>query len=373
MELWLVRDGHDLTHTGASDEAMRPYSAAALLLYNAATINRKKNLSDLIARAEMKCGITAGAPWTPVSVEFQEALERLRVREVRTLQARAMAVVYEIKELRAQAEAVSGSTKGGRALMRRQCVRKMDLRVLLDNIDIWLCVGQDLTQQARAQLHVTADAAKLMLQSGEPPASWDLATAPGERHETYLQLHWGKLYHRVASDIARCEEELMNLTVEDGRLLLWVEVISSRVESARQLLPSVLDVSSLGLQASADAPCPYMQLGQMHARGELGVGAAVLLARWQRRLNNMMAALSDAVVGVSGSGAGGGGASDSGDDCVGGSAGGAMPAHAVAPLAPAHAVAPHIAHTHTAAAPSGVDDGRGGGGGDGRRGGGELP
>jgi hypothetical protein len=314
VELWLLQDGHDLMHTGATGEA-RTNSAAALLLFRAATSNRKKKLSTLIARAELNCDITAGSSRTLMSSDrFKEALARLRARELRTLQARAMAVVYEIKELHAQAQAVSGASKAGRALMRRKLARKGDLRAMLDSIEIWHCAGQDFTHQARAELHVNEDAAKLMLQSGEPPAAWDSATVMPVEHTSHLQLHWGKLYHRVASDIARCEEELINLVVEDNRLLRWVRDISSSVESTRQTLPGVPDVSLAELQASADAPCPYLQLGLMHARGELGVGAAVLLARYARRLNVMASRIED--------GSGGADASDSDTD-VGDSDGGA--------------------------------------------------
>ena len=113
-----------------------------------------------------------------------------------------------------------------------QMKRKRGLvSTLMAEMYVWMCVGTDLSVEDVAY---SAEQISQMYATGDAP--WD-ATGVGTR------LYFGKLYHRLTSDRARCQEELQILPVEKRRLRTWLDKMIMAVElSLSECITLELDV-----------------------------------------------------------------------------------------------------------------------------------
>jgi hypothetical protein len=251
VELCLTREGQRLR---ASDPlASTSYSGAALVLYAAATSSKQKKLDNLIATVSIQLGLPpAQGGMAPAT--YAAALERLCARKLNDLQARVLSSVFDIKELRGQAQKLGGSNIEARRLFRKAGALKASVTAHAKEMDMWLSTSHTCAVTAAAAAAaapppavagtaavpapgaeavaapaptpVTANEIKTLLETGEPPEAWQCLDGPRTQGKL---LHWGWLQHKVACDLERCEEEKTNIATEKRRLHEWLGVMVDRI------------------------------------------------------------------------------------------------------------------------------------------------
>ena len=132
---------------------------------------------------------------------------------------------------------------------------------------MWKCVGTDKGVQDVAY---TTDQIKHMYATGDTPWS---GLGVGSA------MYFGKLCHRITSDIARCEEELLILPIERRRLRTWVD-------------GRILAVDNMLVTTRVGFPSPPCEeIVEAHVRGQFGSGKDIFLMRHRATFQSMKARL----------------------------------------------------------------------------------
>lgn len=131
-----------------------------------------------------------------------------------------LSFVQEIKEMRAKREELGASSKEGQRLKKQEGARRERMYRTLEEIYVWKIRG---TSRTMDEVRISEAEVKQMLETGEPPwQSFDHLAA---------KLYWGKLFHRNASDLARCKKEMVDLPIQKQRLVAWLQARVSKILS----------------------------------------------------------------------------------------------------------------------------------------------
>ena len=171
--------------------------------------------------------------------------------------------VIEVKHKFSRRQDAGPSGKDSK-LLQNQMKRKRGLvSKLLDEMYVWMCVG---TGSSVEDVAYTSAQISSMYATGDAP--W-VEVGQG------TSLYFGRVYHRVHSDRARCMEELVILPVERQRLQAWLQYCLQQIDVCLSAMPEAV----VGSQGDAV---------EAHARGHLGSGKAFFLRVHQRRMVSML-------------------------------------------------------------------------------------
>jgi len=132
---------------------------------------------------------------------------------------------------------------------------------------VWSCLG---TNQTIKDVSYGQDAVSAMYITGNAP--W---THAGEG----ALLHFGRIFHRVNSDLDRCNEELLSLVVEKKRMIAWLRYNLGLIDCA------------LSGHAEVQRPTTYVGIVDAHVQGLFGAGKAYLLTKLKMQYEGMLTKL----------------------------------------------------------------------------------
>ena len=155
------------------------------------------------------------------------------------------------------------SGKASRSLSLQVKAKKELVQGLLSLYYTWMCLG---TRATIDSVTITPEQVSAMYYEGQMP--W---AAVG----TGTALHFGKEYHQLVTDLSRCEEELIILSVEGERLQAWLQ---------RGI--ALISESLVGLQC--EQPILTQDVVQAQLQGLFGSGRAFFLLQHKQHMQSML-------------------------------------------------------------------------------------
>lgn len=143
-------------------------------------------------------------------------------------QARIEALGLEIQLLYRQRQEGGTASKENKRINKRAQRKRGQLRELLSEMYIWMCLA---TNNTLADVAYTEEQVQALWTEGKD-APW--AVGRGAGNSMAVRMHYGRLYHTASADEQRAVEEMDVLRKEHARLLRWLFVADFRLKEAMQ-------------------------------------------------------------------------------------------------------------------------------------------
>ncbi|KAJ9534336.1 hypothetical protein QJQ45_016030 [Haematococcus lacustris] len=152
------------------------------------------------------------------SALIESGLDLLISSKLSKYRTQTWQLAMDARDMSHRRDTIGRSGKDTKAISRGIKAKLRQARLQLDEMALWQEVGSCLQPQQLPAPRVTDEQLQAMVRG--KPAPWDeefMATPRGKL------LHYGRLFHQLHCDRARCKEQLAVLAVEHGRLQSWLQ------------------------------------------------------------------------------------------------------------------------------------------------------